>query len=561
MDPRLHQAFLAELEALEKFRVAYSGMYPDVPLASEDPDVRRLLEALALFTARTRLASERNVEGALLRIVHQHFPYLLTPVPAMFMLRASITRSYVDMSIVPRGAQVSLVQKPAADGRGADTDKTFVFKTLSSMRILPITLEGVDMLVRPKGQLRLLLRFSAKHERGDDFSELPLHIDYLGDLHSSLLVMHALERHLVASALVWNHKVDAATSGEPCRITFGPPPVALDELGPLDHPLHSVRRALHFPRLCLYMTASGFKAPRSWRDFSLVLDLDDEFPANLRLHAETFQLHVVPTMNLQRETADPITHDGTVDRHRVLSSDPAGGFVPVSIHSVSRKTPDGLVPLEPAVIRNAPDSYEAELEGRDVARRAFVSVRMPHAFDTPQALIVDTLWHQPAVSHVLAQDCKAQLLDRHVQGVRWDCLGRLSPHSDSELDTDRKAMLQLLSIRGQRVLNLPELTFLLHALGAMQERAFAKLISRINDVRVVKRPAANRGNGWKHVYELRFAELLATDLPRTQLLCSQLIELLSAWAADHVIELTAIIPNLKKELHFSPRPVAMAELG
>ena len=549
MDPRLHQAFLAELEALEKFRVAYSGMYPDVPLASEDPDVRRLLEALALFTARTRLASERNVEGALLRIVHQHFPYLLTPIPAMFMLRASVTRSYVDMSVLPRGAQVSLVQKPAADGRDVDTDKTFVFRTLSSMKILPITLDGVDMLMRPKGQLRLLLRFSAKHERGDEFSELPLHIDYLGDLHSSLLVMHALERHLVSSALVWSHKVDAATNGEPCRLAFGPLPVALDELGPLDHPLHGVRRALHFPQLCLYMTASGFKAPRSWRDFSLVLDLDDDFPANLRLHAETFQLHVVPTMNLQRETADPITHDGTVDRHRVLSSDPAGGFVPVSIHSVSRRTPDGLVPLEPAVIRNVPDSYEAELEGRDIARRGYVSVRMPRAFDKPEALVVDTLWHQPAVSNVLAQDCKAQLLDRHVQGVRWDCLGRLSPHADSELDTDRKAMLQLLSIRGQRVLNLPELTFLLHALGALHERAFAKLLSRIDDVRVVKRPAANRGSGWKHVYELTFSELLATDLPRTQLLCSQLIELI------------AKIPNLKKELRFTPRPVAMAALG
>ena len=46
---------------------------------------------------------------------------------------------------------------------------------------------------------------------------------------------------------------------------------------------------------------------------------------------------------------------------------------------------------------------------------------------------------------------------------------RASTNSDSELDTDRKAMLQLLSIRGQRVLNLSELTFLLHALGALTD--------------------------------------------------------------------------------------------
>ncbi|HEY6880900.1 MAG TPA: type VI secretion system baseplate subunit TssF, partial [Polyangiales bacterium] len=319
-----------------------------------------------------------------------------------------------------------------------------------------------------------------------------------------------------------------------------------------------VRRALRFPQLCLYLNVSGLKAPRAWRDFSILLDLGDGFPANLRLHTECFQLHVVPAMNLRRETADPIVHDGTVDRHRVLSSDPASGFVPISVHAVYRKTSEGLVPVEPAVIRNLPNSYEAELEGRDTSRRAFIEVRMPHAFERPETLSVDTLWHQPAVSGIQLQDCKVQLIDRYVQGVRWDGLGRLCPHADSELDTDRKAMLQLLSIRGQRVLGLSELTFLLHALGVTQERAFSKLVGRITTLRVGKRPAANHGSGWKHVYELEFAELLATDLPRTQLLCEQLVELLAAWAQDQVVELVAVIANLKKELHYAPRPVRAA---
>lgn len=558
MDPRLHQAFLAELEALEKFRVAYSGMFPEVPLASEDPDVRRLLEALALFTARTRLASERNVEGALLRIVRQHFPYLLSPVPAMFMLRASVARGYVDVSELPRGSQVSLVRK-AADSNSQDS--VFVFRTLSSMRVLPIALQAVDTLARNKRQQRVVLRFGAPFARAEDIGELPLYIDYLGDLHSSLLVLHALQRHLVTSSVVWSHDVNETTVGEPCRLEFGPEALDLDELGPLDHPLHGVRRALHFPAACLYLSVTGIKTPRSWRDFSIVLDLDESFPANLRLNADCFQLHVVPVVNLRRETADPITHDGTVDRHRVLSSDPSGGFVPVSIHAVYRKTPEGLVPLEPAVIRNAPDSYEAELEGRDAARRAYLSLSLPEAFDRPETLVVEALWHQPAVSNVLMQDCQVQLLDRFIQGVRWDCLGRLCPHLDSELDTDRRAMLELLSIRGQRVLGLPELTFLLHALGATEERVFAKLVARIAEVRVEKKPAGNRASGWKYVYALEFGELLATDLPRTQLLCSQLLELLCAWAQDQVIELLVSIPNLKQELRFDQRPVRTAARG
>jgi type VI secretion system protein ImpG len=548
MDPRLHQAFLAELEALEKFRVAYSGMYPEVPLASEDPDVRRLLEALALFTARTRIASERNVEGALLRIVRQHFPYLLCPVPAMFMLRGTISRGYVDVSVLPRGSQVSLVRRAATDD--GSPDSVFVFRTLSSMRLLPIELQAVDTFVRNRRQARIALRFSAAYARGEDIKELPLYIDYLGDLHSSLLVMHALQAHLVSTSVVWSHTVNENTTGEPCRIEFGAPPLELDELEPLDHPLHCVRRALHFPQSGLYLKVSGIKTPRSWRDFTVMLDLDEHFPANLRLNADCFQLHVVPVMNVLRQTADPITHDGTADHHRLLSSDPAAGFVPVSIHAAFRKTVDGLAPLEPAVVRNAPDSYEVELEGRDQARKAFISLCMPQAFDRPETIVVEALWHQPSVSSVQMQECKVQLLDRFVQGVTWDCLGRLSPHADSELDTDRRAMLDLLSIRGQRVLGLSELTFLLHALGAAQERVLDKLIGRLADVRVIKKPAANKSSGWKHVYQLEFSELMATDVPRVQLLCSQLLQLLTAWAQDQVVELIVSIPNLKRELRF-----------
>jgi len=61
MAVELEKAFLAELESLEKFRISYTGLYPNAPLTREDPDVRRLMEAMAMFTARTRLAAERSL--------------------------------------------------------------------------------------------------------------------------------------------------------------------------------------------------------------------------------------------------------------------------------------------------------------------------------------------------------------------------------------------------------------------------------------------------------------------------------------------------------------------
>src|SRR5690348_8990678 len=119
----LEKAFLAELEALEKFRISYTGQYPNVPLAREDPDVRRLIEAMAMFTARTRLAAERNVGQSMLRLFRQHFPYLLAPVPAAAMLAGSVTARYVDVAELPSDSEALLVRR----AHGEQPERVFRF--------------------------------------------------------------------------------------------------------------------------------------------------------------------------------------------------------------------------------------------------------------------------------------------------------------------------------------------------------------------------------------------------------------------------------------------------
>ena len=56
----LYDEFLSELELLEKFRITYSGIHPFAPVERDDQDVQRMVEALAVFSARSRLAGERS---------------------------------------------------------------------------------------------------------------------------------------------------------------------------------------------------------------------------------------------------------------------------------------------------------------------------------------------------------------------------------------------------------------------------------------------------------------------------------------------------------------------
>jgi type VI secretion system protein ImpG len=91
----------------------------------------------------------------------------------------------------------------------------------------------------------------------------------------------------------------------------------------------------------------------------------------------------------------------------------------------------------------------------------------------------------------------------------------------------------------------------LDALGATREPFFSGLVSRLSEVKVVSKPFAKRSHGTKHVYELTFDDLDATDVPRLDLFSGKLLDVLVAWSVEEVIELVVRARNLEKELRYA----------
>ena len=166
MDDATYKAFLAELEELEKFRMAYAALHPRAPLGREDQDVRRLMEALAFFTARTRLAGQRAILRSTLRLFRQHFSFVLNPLPSMGLMRARTDARFVDAAEVPRGALVS-VSRPPPPG-ALQEPPPLQYRTAAALRLLPVQLEGVDTWKRgPREGQRVMLRFAAAFPRNE----------------------------------------------------------------------------------------------------------------------------------------------------------------------------------------------------------------------------------------------------------------------------------------------------------------------------------------------------------------------------------------------------------
>lgn len=542
MDDEVEKVFLDELAALDRFRISYTGAYPNTPLSREDPDVRRLLEGLAMFTARTRVATARALHRNVLRMFRQHFSHMLGPVPAMGMLSAKPSARFVDPAVLPSGSEVMLVEPGI---KGAD-DRVFRFRTIGELRVLPLELHSVVPLRMPDRSLRLVLqfRFTTRHAMMMDVGDLHLHINHLDDLASSLMVAHALEKNLKSAGVVFGQTVREDTVGAPCRVSFGALPEARDVLDRASYPLRDVRMALRFPRQHMYLNIHGIKLPGAVDRFAVFLDLGTTFPTDLRPNHDGFELFAVPIVNERIEMANPIEHDGTKERHPVLHPDIGAKFVASDIFGVYRMTDQGLDPIEPAVVSaGAPGgaqsrpTYDVTYEGQGARRNAFVTLYVPGAFDSPVNVAVEAIWYQPSVDTVRMDDVRVALADRHLAGVEWSCSGALMPHGESSIEESDQDLLELLSIKNHRVLDLEHIRCLLRAVGAAEGSAYEKFTNAMKSVAVDRKPAAKSSTGFKYVYNIEFSELGPTEIPKLEVYCRRLFDLLAAWSAEEVIEL------------------------
>nr|AYM52490.1 hypothetical protein [Archangium sp.] len=549
MDDALYKAYLVELESLEKFRMGYTALHPRAPLGREDQDVRRLTEALALFSARTRLAGQRALARNTLRLFRQHFPYVLNPVPAMAMLRAlPQDRCFVDPVELPRGTRVNFAPSRPGVGTGA-----LAFRTLVPLRLNPSHLQRVDLIRREQGD-RLVLSFESHFPRGRPPGPLLLYVNHLNEFRSSLAVHYQLKQTLREASVFFDEPASEHTRGLPCpRVRFGAPLPSLADLEPFEHPLQRLCSFFHFPQQELFVELSLPTPPPQWKKFTVCLDLKTRWPTELVLTQDTFVLHATPMVNLQQTMATPLEHDGTRERHALQHPDPNGGFRVHSVLGVYRMDGQGLLPLRPAAISGGADTYEYEHESQGTERRTWLSLDLPEAFTKPVRLAVDACWYQPIPPELDTSDYRVGLTDRFLEGLRWNTVGSVMPAQDNPLEHSQQGLLELLSLRNQRFLRKEDLRFLLEALGASAQRYFRPILEHLTEVAFTSKPFARSTTGFKYIYTLTFEGLDPLDVPTVDLLSARLRELLWTWSTEDVVELTVKLPDLDKTMTYSHR--------
>ena len=528
MDNQQYKAFLEEMNAMENFRMAYLADHPSIPLERDDPDVRRLIEAMAFFSARTHLAATRNIFATRLRWFQQFFPFLLSPMPAMGLVQIIPTGQFVESITLPMGSEMAI---------SSESGGTATLRTLADLTIIPLSRHGSSMVDLPGGGYRWMMHLRTPYTRSDDIGRLSFHINHLFDYLASLRLLHALKHHLKRTAVVFDEKAGETSVGTPCKVTFG---LFEDKKTTTNwpHPIQKERLFFHFPTRDLFMNVSIPSTPRNWRSFTLMMDLDAHWPKNLRLKPDMFELFTVPIENLKHEMAQPVIFDGTRERVSIRHADPGKGFELHAILGVYQVEKDTLIPMKPGILSTEGGAYEIGISGQSDNRRYWLNVHFPRAFQQPRTICVDAEWHQPWFSQAMPQRMKIMPFTRNVPGLKWEILGEFVPYTDAKIHENIDLFLHLLVLTSKFMLNTDDLKSLLAATGVFEKGQFKNAQEFLKDVRVEEAPLQEprKGHLLKHVYYLKMNEFDEGIQPLVETFVEHLEAMLNAWISNNVVE-------------------------
>lgn len=525
----LHGEFLRELAALDEFLGARRS--PERAVEPEDPDVRRLMESLAFFSARTREAATAELRHAVNRLAQGLLDDFVEAQPARAMLRAIPSPRLTEPARLPRGTRVRL---ETANGEIGE------FSTMRELTIRPLELDRAELQMRGSGY-RVLIRLRGYGPSANCDDPLALHIDHLGDYQASAQLFDHLAKHLQRVTVVYGDPPSPSELGHSCGVSFGPLREGHDSSAFADElrsqqrsgTIARLRKFFHLPGTELSLEIDLARAARPWRQAWLCLDLD-QWPEGQAVNKEMFRLFVVPIENLVSELAEPIKCDGTRSLHPIVAWRNDGSIAFHSVLEVQQELARGMDLVLPGHLARGEESWDLEYE--DERREPLLHLRLPGAFLEPRMVMVRARWYQPGFDAVAVGKLEAKLYSRHLEGVGFRVQGRLVPHRRSPLSGDPRAMLHLLSRRSKRVLSREDIIMIMAALGADSRSHHRDIESELRHIEVIDEPSNVRsGGGVRHVYRVLLGDIASERRPLVDDYLRGVEELLDAWSSNPVV--------------------------
>ena len=530
-DDKLYQAYLQEMESLESFRTTHSTLYRETPLEFlEDPDTLRLVEALAFFSARSRVLGLKKISQLHQILFSQYFSFLINPMPIMGLLQVNPTLKIPEKVTLEEGTEFSA---HTYDQRKA------TFQTLHQLDVFPIFFSGFNFFHRIKGEWQLELSFKASYPQSECLEEIPLYINHMSSFLGGIRAYFALCRSLESIQVYYDKDKITKREGKPCTWKWGMP----EHRKAFNHPLEKIRSYLHFPEQQMSMTIKLPPRKKKWEELTLVFELNQNWPDQISLTKNSIVPFVVPIANLKTSNAEPISCNGTKDSYPILYPNPAENCTLHSILGVYEVTPDGMKPLKPGVLDKKGRTYEVDfLEEK-------IYLDLPDSFEKPSKVSIEAFWTQLWFSDYIDQEFKLHIAEEQVTGLQPRLLQQLHNHEIPLVASDPQFLIRILSLKNQNHLKLNEVLFLMQGLKNLDHSYFRMIPPLIKELKV-KQQLDRSGMGPVVCYEFRLKEWDGRNWEQIVYFFHIMNQFLNCWLSNFHIETIVLFPQLKTPLHF-----------
>jgi type VI secretion system protein ImpG len=538
--PELQNALDKELAYLKSFNNSYLDESLDFYLQDTELQIKPIIEAIALFSARTQLSGKQQIDLLHQRLIKQLMAYLVTPIPAMGLVKIKVDDLIEPVSI-PAGT-VLLVS--------TYDDQEAQFKTLYDTHLQAICLSNTGIANKPGEYSKLVLQLDALNDYPGKIDKLRLCLYGQGYYPNSINLKELLKTHCLKTELRFNNGTNI-----PCSIDFSKPQNAAQ--GDTIHPVTQERQFFQLPHKHSFITLqTEQEPPKTWKSCQVVFSFNCMWPDHLLVDNELIQLFAIPVENRVSAQADPFFYNGTQNQHRIIAPSIMPKMQICSVRGIYQIKDGEHIPLSSNVLVDDDNTYEISYphEGLDNGRQyPLLLLNMPEAFDTPVKIMTDAYWHDPEFSKATNKSLRVHPADFEITGVQWNFLNingkKFTPfHPPTALTSTQ--LLELAALKNKPMLTLEEVLFITHALSTVWKAEFKELKNYIEYLDVAHEYRAERFNPAKTAekpllrYTLTFADFDPQLNPLAEELLKHMEQILQYWISHHEIRLVGHYANM-----------------
>ena len=502
-----------ELAFLNTIQSRFLNLHQQVPVEYEDPDVKRLTEAMASFMAKGRITGRKQIDQLHLRVFHQLLPYLSSPLASMGLLQAN-TRALTEAASIKKHTAFSI---DTEEGEHAE------YRCLHAMPLQPITLNKVGVKQSSNhsanSEQSVVLNLKALNRMPGQLNHLPLFLNFNDNYILSLQLKDQLSQRLISVTAFFDDNTESEG-----HFSFGTCDSANDisEL----HPVDELRRFFQLPQQENYLNLYFDEAPAQWKQCQIELKLNSRWPQKLKLSPECFQLGVLAVENLLQEQAAPFTFDATQSIQPIRPPSTSPDLAISQCLGVYKGAIKKRDLIQPGILKGGNQAYELYYQ-QDSS--VLIDLQFVEAFTAPIKITIDAIWHQPEFSQHLWQKLSARTLHLDIPNLRFGLFS--TPVPCLPLNTnDPHGLMELSLLKNKDFLTLEDILFLLGNLGSVFKREYQSVKPLLKSLTVSGEKEEN--------YAFALHEHSAQHLPLVRTFFNKLEHLLTIWLANKDIRIS-----------------------